>query len=100
MNRERAEAHLRLLAEEELRRATMLVRDSGYGTFWENDCTPYCAAGHFHYYPSLEVLWGSATGPPARGTARPPTPHRAFRTSRHLMSLPRPAKPWPGRHAV
>jgi hypothetical protein len=34
---------------------------SGYGTFWENDCTPDCAAGHFHYYPSLEVLWGSAT---------------------------------------
>jgi hypothetical protein len=34
---------------------------SGYGTFWENDCTPNCADGHFHYYPSLEVLWGSAT---------------------------------------
>jgi hypothetical protein len=33
----------------------------GYGTFWENDCTPNCAGGHFHYYPSLEVLWGSAT---------------------------------------
>jgi hypothetical protein len=23
-------------------------------------CTPDCADGHFHYYPSLEVLWGSA----------------------------------------
>lgn len=34
---------------------------SGHGTFWENDCTPNCAEGHFHYYPSLEVLWGSAT---------------------------------------
>ena len=34
---------------------------SGYGTFWENDCTPNCADGHVHYYPSLEVLWGSAT---------------------------------------
>jgi hypothetical protein len=33
---------------------------SGDGTFWENDCTPNCAAGHFHYYPSLDVLWGSA----------------------------------------
>ena len=33
---------------------------SGYGVFWENDCTPDCADGHFHYYPSLEVLWGSA----------------------------------------
>jgi hypothetical protein len=34
---------------------------SGYGTFWENDCTPNCADGHIHYYRSLEVLWGSAT---------------------------------------
>ena len=34
---------------------------SGYGTFWENDCTPNCAAGHVHYYLFLEVLWGSAT---------------------------------------
>jgi hypothetical protein len=34
---------------------------SGYGTFWENDCMPSCVEGHFHYYPSLEVLWGSAT---------------------------------------
>jgi len=34
---------------------------SGYGTFWENDCTPNRAEGHFHSYPSLEVLWGSAT---------------------------------------
>ena len=33
----------------------------GYGTFWENDCMPNCADGHVHYYPSLEVLWGSAT---------------------------------------
>ena len=34
---------------------------SGYGTFWENDCTPNCAEGHVHHYPSLEMLWGSAT---------------------------------------
>ena len=34
---------------------------SGYGTVWEKDCTPNCADGHVHYYPSLEVLWGSAT---------------------------------------
>ena len=34
---------------------------SGYGTFWENDCTPNCAEGHIHYDRSLEVLWGSAT---------------------------------------
>jgi hypothetical protein len=40
---------------------------SGYGTFWENDCTPNCAAGHFNHYPSLDVLWGNATvkGQPA-----------------------------------
>jgi hypothetical protein len=33
---------------------------SGYGTVWENDCKPDCAEGHIHYYPSLEMLWGSA----------------------------------------
>jgi len=33
----------------------------GAGTYNQNDCTPDCADGHFHYYPSLEVLWGSAT---------------------------------------
>jgi hypothetical protein len=32
---------------------------SGYGTEWENDCQPNCAAGHFHYYPVVAVLWGS-----------------------------------------
>ena len=30
---------------------------SGYGTQHENDCIPYCAAGHFHAYPVLVVLW-------------------------------------------
>jgi hypothetical protein len=33
---------------------------SGDGTFWQNDCMPSCVEGHYHYYPSLEVLWGSA----------------------------------------
>lgn len=33
---------------------------SGYGTEWERDCTPNCAEGHIHYYPTLPVLWGSA----------------------------------------
>jgi hypothetical protein len=32
---------------------------SGFGTFWQNDCIPSCAGGHFYSYPSLEVLWGS-----------------------------------------
>jgi hypothetical protein len=32
-----------------------------------NDCTPYCAAGHFHSYPVLVVFFGSA---PYRGSQR------------------------------
>jgi hypothetical protein len=37
---------------------------SAKGTLVQNDCTPYCAAGHFHRYPALVVLWGSqAAGP-------------------------------------
>jgi len=34
---------------------------SATGTLEENDCTPYCAAGHFHAYRAVVVLWGSAT---------------------------------------
>jgi hypothetical protein len=34
---------------------------SAQGTLVLNDCTPYCAAGHFHRYPALVVLWGSKT---------------------------------------
>jgi hypothetical protein len=33
---------------------------SGYGTYFLNDCTPTCAGGHFHSYPALVTLWGSA----------------------------------------
>jgi len=32
---------------------------SARGTLVLNDCTPYCAAGHFHSYPAIVVLWGS-----------------------------------------
>lgn len=32
---------------------------SAYGTYYYNDCIPYCAAGHFHKFPVLVVLWGS-----------------------------------------
>jgi hypothetical protein len=42
---------------------------SGYGTYFLNDCTPTCVAGHFHTYPALVALWGSAAvkgGPPER----------------------------------
>ncbi|HLI35939.1 MAG TPA: hypothetical protein VKV80_01170 [Streptosporangiaceae bacterium] len=39
---------------------------SATGTQHENDCIPSCAAGHFHSYPVLVVLWRSApvTGHP------------------------------------
>jgi hypothetical protein len=33
---------------------------SGYGTYFLNDCTPTCVGGHFHTYPALVALWGSA----------------------------------------
>ena len=33
---------------------------SATGTLEENDCTPYCAAGHFHAYPAVVVFWGAA----------------------------------------
>ena len=33
---------------------------SGYGTYFLNDCTPTCVGGHFHAYPALVDLWGSA----------------------------------------
>jgi hypothetical protein len=32
---------------------------SATGTEHVNDCVPYCAAGHFHSYPVIVVLWGS-----------------------------------------
>jgi hypothetical protein len=34
---------------------------SATGVQEENDCVPYCAAGHFHGYPVLVVLWRDAT---------------------------------------
>ncbi|HTZ91312.1 MAG TPA: hypothetical protein VMB74_02850 [Streptosporangiaceae bacterium] len=43
---------------------------SAYGTEWENDCTPNCADGHFHYYPVVAVLWGSAAVKGHRGERR------------------------------
>jgi hypothetical protein len=32
---------------------------SGTGTLVQNDCKPYCAAGHFHRYPVLVILWAN-----------------------------------------
>ena len=43
---------------------------SGYGTQVVNDCLPYCAAGHFHRYPVLVVLWGRAALRGNPGTLR------------------------------
>jgi hypothetical protein len=43
---------------------------SGYGTQVVNDCLPYCAAGHFHSYPVLVVLWGNAALRGNPGTLR------------------------------
>jgi hypothetical protein len=36
---------------------------SARGTLVLNDCTPYCAAGHFHSYPAIVVLWRSKAVP-------------------------------------
>jgi hypothetical protein len=33
---------------------------SATGLLEENDCTPYCAAGHFHSFPAVVIFWGSA----------------------------------------
>jgi hypothetical protein len=43
---------------------------SGYGAQVVNDCLPYCAAGHFHSYPVLVVLWGGAALRDNPGTLR------------------------------
>jgi hypothetical protein len=34
---------------------------SGFGTFYENDCTPTCVGGHFHKYSALIMAWGSGS---------------------------------------
>ena len=33
---------------------------SAKGVLTENDCLPYCAAGHFRSYPAVVVFWGDA----------------------------------------
>ena len=58
---------------------------SGYGTFYEKNCTPSCASGRILDYPVIITAWGSAgvTGHPSErryteltltfpGTSRPP----------------------------
>jgi hypothetical protein len=43
---------------------------SATGVQEENDCIPYCAAGHFHGYPVDVVFWGSAALKSDPGTQR------------------------------
>jgi hypothetical protein len=43
---------------------------SAYGIQEENDCIPYCAAGHFHAYPVDVVLWGGTAVTGSPGTQR------------------------------
>jgi len=43
---------------------------SATGTQEENDCIPYCAAGHFHAYPVDVVFWGSTAVSGNPGTLR------------------------------
>lgn len=38
---------------------------SGYGTFYENNCTPDCADGKIIRYPALATLWGTSAVSPA-----------------------------------
>jgi hypothetical protein len=43
---------------------------SAYGIQEENDCIPYCAAGHFHSYPVDVIYWGSTALHGEPGTQR------------------------------
>ena len=43
---------------------------SATGIQEENDCIPYCAAGHFHAYPVDVVFWGSTALEGQPGTQR------------------------------
>jgi hypothetical protein len=36
---------------------------TGIGTLTENDCKPYCAAGHFHSSPAMVIVAGQQTCP-------------------------------------
>jgi hypothetical protein len=43
---------------------------SATGTQEENDCIPYCAAGHFHAYPVDVIFWGRTAVLGEPGTQR------------------------------
>jgi hypothetical protein len=56
---------------------------SAKGTLVLNDCTPYCAAGHFHSYPAIVVLWGNAAVPGHPG-------ERCYTKLTEILTGPRP----------
>ena len=56
---------------------------SAKGTLVLNDCTPYCAAGHFHSYPAIVVLWGSKAVPGHPG-------ERCYTKLTEILTGPRP----------
>jgi hypothetical protein len=56
---------------------------SAKGTLVLNDCTPYCAAGHFHSYPAIVVLWGSK---PVKGHPG----ERSYTQLTEILTGPRP----------
>ena len=56
---------------------------SAKGTLVLNDCTPYCAVGHFHSYPVIVVLWGSKAVPGRPG-------ERCYTKLTDILTGPRP----------
>ena len=72
MNRERAEAHLRLPAEEELRRATPRVPDGTGGANWL--VAKAAGEGNFEIFPELRLAShaGEAAAQPSVQAAEHP----------------------------
>jgi hypothetical protein len=54
---------------------------SATGSLVLNDCTPYCAAGHFHSYPAVVVFWGSKLVHPGE---------RCYTMMTEILTGPRP----------
>jgi hypothetical protein len=74
------------------------ARAVGFGTWRQNDCEPYCAAGKFHDYPvRLALTEPMHTGQrpffgPEQGTARARVPRRS-RGAHEQRPLTRPGAP-------
>jgi hypothetical protein len=56
---------------------------SATGKLVLNDCVPYCAAGHFHSYPAIVVLWGSKVVKNHQG-------ERCYTMATEILTGPRP----------